>query len=229
MSPRPETPGWLKPGLTLTGAAREFFRHPSPKVLVPAAVTAVAARAALGRWTRRDAAVAAGIVAGEPFVEWIVHVGVLHWRPRTVNGRRIDPLLSRKHRAHHRDPRDAELVFVPMPVATRVIAGIVGLNTAILRDRRLAMTGVATSLTALAAYEWTHFLIHSSYRPKHAPYRAAWRSHRLHHYRNERYWFGVVTPISDQALGTYPAKDDVPASPTAKTLGIEEIEEPLPA
>lgn len=222
MSPRPETPGWLKPGLTLAEAAREFFRHPSPKALVPAAATAVAARVALGRWTRRDATAAAGIVAAEPFVEWIVHVGVLHWRPKSVGGRRIDPLLSRKHRAHHRDPRDAELVFVPKPVVPKVVAGIVGLNVLVLRDRRLAMTGIATSLTALAAYEWTHFLIHSSYRPRHGIYRAAWRSHRLHHYRNERYWFGVVTPVSDQVLGTYPAKDEVPPSATAKTLGVEE-------
>ncbi|MFC4906372.1 sterol desaturase family protein [Actinomadura gamaensis] len=223
MSPRTDTPGWLRPGLTLTGAAREFFRHPSPKVLVPAAAAAITARLAAGRWTRRDAVVPAAVLAAEPFVEWIVHVTVLHWKPRTVRGRRIDPLLSRKHRAHHRDPRDAELVFVPMPVLPGVIAGLVALNLAIARDRRVALTGIATSLTALAGYEWTHFLIHSSYRPRHAPYRVAWRSHRLHHFRNERYWFGVVTPISDQVLGTYPAKDEVPPSPTAKTLGVEEL------
>ena len=31
-------------------------------------------------------------------------------------GRLIDPLVSRKHREHHLDPRDTELVFIPTPV-----------------------------------------------------------------------------------------------------------------
>ncbi|WP_067479372.1 sterol desaturase family protein [Actinomadura hibisca] len=222
MAPRNDDTAWLRPGLTLAGAAREFFRHPSPKVLVPAAAAAVAARVAMGRWGRADAIVPAVVVGLEPFVEWLVHVNVLHWRPKTVGGRRVDPLLSRKHREHHRDPRDAELVFIPMPVVRGAIGGLVVVNALALRSPRRIMTGLATSLTLLAGYEWTHFLIHSSYRPKHAPYRIAWRSHRLHHYRNERYWFGVVTPVSDQVLGTYPAKDEVPASPTAKTLGVED-------
>jgi sterol desaturase/sphingolipid hydroxylase (fatty acid hydroxylase superfamily) len=207
-----DTADWLAPGLTLGAAARSFFRHPSPKILFPAAATAVAARLALGRWSRADAVVPAVIVGLEPFIEWLIHVNVLHLRPRTVGGRAVDPLLARKHRAHHRDPRDAELVFIPTPAVVPLA----------LRSARPALTGIATSLVTLSAYEWTHFLIHSSYRPKRAPYRAIWRSHRLHHYRNERYWFGVTNPVADHVLGTYPDKDAVPPSRTAKTLGVDD-------
>ncbi|HEY7489069.1 MAG TPA: sterol desaturase family protein [Streptosporangiaceae bacterium] len=222
---RPDTDrvDWLAPGLTLRQAARTFFRNPSPRILVPAAATAVAARLTMGRWSKRDAVVPAVILGLEPFVEWLIHVNVLHLRPRTVRGRQVDPLLSRKHRAHHRDPRDEELVFIPTPAVVPSVLGLVALNSLIIRSKRPAMTGIATSLVTLSLYEWTHYLIHSSYRPKRAPYRAIWRSHRLHHYRNEQYWFGVTNPVADQVLGTYPAKDEVSPSPTAKTLGVDDV------
>jgi sterol desaturase/sphingolipid hydroxylase (fatty acid hydroxylase superfamily) len=73
----------------------------------------------------------------------------------------------------------------------------------------------------LFAYEWTHFLIHSSYRPRHAPYRYVWRAHRNHHFRNERYWFGVTMHLADHVLGTFPERSAVEVSATVRTLGIE--------
>jgi sterol desaturase/sphingolipid hydroxylase (fatty acid hydroxylase superfamily) len=215
-TPRPGPQGY-----GLREAVSEFFGHPSPRVLVPASAAAIGLRAALGGWRRRDLAIAAGILGAEPFTEWIIHVFVLHLRPRTIRGRFVDPLLSRKHRAHHQDPRDAELVFVPMPVIRAVLpVAVVGWSLA---ERRLrpALTGIATSYAMLTAYEWTHFLIHSSYRPRHRPYRTIWRAHRLHHYRNEHYWFGVTMHLGDRVLGTYPGRDSVPLSTTARTLGVD--------
>jgi sterol desaturase/sphingolipid hydroxylase (fatty acid hydroxylase superfamily) len=52
-------------------------------------------------------------------------------------------------------------------------------------------------------------------------YRGIWRAHRLHHYRNEQYWFGVTMHLADHVLRTYPEKDAVPASATARTLGVD--------
>ncbi|WP_018350435.1 hypothetical protein [Longispora albida] len=46
-----------------------------------------------------------------------------------------------------------------------------------------------------------------------------WRNHRLHHYRNEHYWFTVTTSgTADRVLGAYPDQQSVSASPTAKNL-----------
>ncbi len=207
--------------LTLPDALAEFVRYPSPRILLPVTAAAVVARAAAGRWTKRDLAIAAGILGAEPFTEWLIHVFILHFRPRTVAGRVIDPLAARKHRAHHRDPRDTELVFVPLPVLAGALPALVAGWA--LGERRLgrALTGITTSLCMLTAYEWTHYLIHSSYRPRHRPYRALWRAHRLHHFRNEHYWFGVTMHGADRLLGTYPERDKVPLSPTARTLGVE--------
>ena len=47
------------------------------------------------------------------------------------------------------------------------------------------------------------------------------RAHRLHHFRNERYWFGVTMHLADHVLSTYPGKLDVELSPTARTLGAD--------
>ena len=74
------------------------------------------------------------------------------------------------------------------------------------------------SFSLLMLYEWTHFLIHSPYRPQSAAYRYVWRAHRLHHFKNENYWFGVTVHLADHVLGTFPEKSAVPTSPTCRTL-----------
>jgi sterol desaturase/sphingolipid hydroxylase (fatty acid hydroxylase superfamily) len=68
-------------------------------------------------------------------------------------------------------------------------------------------------------YEWTHYLIHSDYKPKTRLYRAIWRNHRNHHYKNEHYWFTVTSSgTADRVLRTYPDPSTVENSPTAKDL-----------
>ena len=207
--------------VSLGQAFADFCRYPSPRLLLPVTAGALAARLVLGRWRQRDLAIAATILGAEPFTEWLIHVFVLHFRPRTVGGRHIDPLMARKHRAHHRDPRDGDLVFVPMPVLRVALpVAAVGFGLGV-RRLRPALTGIATAYGMLTTYEWTHFLIHSPYRPRHRPYRAIWRAHRLHHFRNEHYWFGVTAHLADRVLRTYPGREDVPLSPTARTLGVD--------
>ena len=62
-------------------------------------------------------------------------------------------------------------------------------------------------------------LIRAGHRPRTRIYRSIWRNHRLHHYRNEHYWFTVTTSgTADRILGTYADPQTVPPSPTAKAL-----------
>jgi hypothetical protein len=206
--------------LTLGGALRRFMAHPSPQLLVPLVAAVWTVRLLMGGWATGDVIVPVVVLVLEPFTEWAIHVFLLHWKPRRVLGRKLDPLAARKHRAHHRDPRDEALVFVPLGfLVTSVSVGAL-LFLLLLPSLRLAVTVMAVSYTMLLAYEWTHFLIHSTYRPRTRFYRYVWRAHRLHHFRNENYWFGVTMHAADHVLRTFPDKDAVPVSPTARTLGV---------
>lgn len=207
------------PGSAALGdLARWFVRQPTPRLMASVALTAGALRAKLGRWSSADTAVVASMVAAQPITEWIIHTRLLHRRPRRVLGIDTDPVAARDHRRHHADPTDLRLVFVPMPTMVKSVAGATLGAVVAMRDPRRAATALATGFGIFLAYEWTHFLIHTPYRPRHAWYRSRWRTHRLHHYRNEHYWFGVTTHLGDQVLRTYPPKAAVPVSGTARRL-----------
>jgi len=211
----------LTPPVTLGSAARQFFSHPSPWILAGATAAVAVGRATVGNWNWRDAVVAAVILGLEPVTEWVIHVFLLHFRPRQVLGHRVDLYLAVKHREHHRDPKDPVLVFVPLRVLVISLAVAAVGWWVLATSHAVAFTGLLTSYAMFLLYEWTHFLIHTSYRPKSRLYRYVWRAHRLHHYRNEHYWFGVTIHLADHVLGTFPEKDAVPVSPTARTLGAD--------
>ncbi|KRE29499.1 fatty acid hydroxylase [Mycobacterium sp. Soil538] len=205
--------------VTLGDAAREFGRHPTPWMIGATLVVAAGVRIMLGDWTWADVAVPVVMLAVFPFFEWAVHVCILHWRPRQIGALRVDPLLARKHREHHVDPRSVALIFIPWQALLWVLP--VAVAVAVLAFPRPG-PGL-TFLTNLAVlglcYEWCHYLVHSDYKPKTAVYRAIWRNHRQHHFKNEHYWFTVTSAgTADRVLGTYPDAGAVATSPTAKNL-----------
>lgn len=205
-------------GTTLRAAAAEFVRYRSPRLLLAGAVVVLTARVLAGEWSRVDLVVIAAMLVLQPFVEWLIHVYVLHWRPREVRGRVVDPVPGRSHRRHHQAPKDPTFIFLYEKVVVgSLVVQATALGLAAVTHRAVA-TGFMMSLLLTLAYEWTHHLIHTDYVPRHAPYRSLWRAHRLHHFRNENYWYGVTSGLGDRVLGTYPDKDEVPLSPTATTL-----------
>ena len=200
-------------------AARGFLAHPSPWMIGAFLLCAGTARALAGDWRPSDLLTPLVMVAAFPFVEWVVHVCVLHWRPRRVAGVTIDPLLSRKHRAHHVDPRDVPLVFIPWQVHLWLLPMIVATGLLAFPRAGLGLTFMTFVAVLGLGYEWTHYLIHSDYRPRSRLYRAVWRNHRLHHYKNEHYWFTVTSSgTADRVLGTHPDPRRVATSPTARAL-----------
>ncbi len=207
--------------LSLRGAVALFSGFGSPRVVLVLLLAAVGGRLAIGGWSWWDLLGPGVVLALQPFTEWTIHVFVLHFRPRTVGRVRVDPLVSRKHRAHHADPKDLPLVFIPLPALFGLVAGVAAICLGALPLER-GLTTLVAALVVLATYEWTHFLIHSTYRPRHALYRYVWRAHRNHHFRNEHYWFGVTVHLADHVLGTFPERTAVPVSPTARTLGVDE-------
>lgn len=208
-------------GASLAELIAFFARKPSPIIIGTTAVVATVARISIGRWGRWDLLIPILIVAAEPFVEWIIHVRVLHRRPTKLGRFTIDPVTARKHRHHHRNPRDLRIVMVPFQALFPAAPILVALAIWRLPPPQAAIT-LACGFGMLLNYEWTHYLIHAPYRPKTAWFRRVSRNHRLHHYRSEHYWFGVTTSVGDWVLGTRPEPGDVPLSPTVRTLGLSD-------
>ncbi|MFE6814497.1 sterol desaturase family protein [Streptomyces sp. CB02009] len=205
--------------VTLRDAFHAFWRHPSPWMILGLLVVLLSARFALGNWHAGDALAPVILLALFPALEWVIHVFVLHWRPRKVAGVMLDTLLARKHREHHADPRDVPLVFIPWQALIWVIIGYNAVAFLAFPTLGQALTFMATVAAVGLVYEWTHYLIHSEYKPRSASYKAVWRNHRFHHYKNEHYWFTVTTTATaDRLFGTYPDPASVPTSPTAKNL-----------
>jgi hypothetical protein len=78
-------------GVTLAAAAREFGRHRTPWALAGTAALALIARSTVADWQPTDALVPIVMLAVFPFAEWLIHVVILHWRPRRLAGVRLDP------------------------------------------------------------------------------------------------------------------------------------------
>jgi hypothetical protein len=197
----------------------EFWRHPSPYLLGGSLAAAIAGRVLAGPGSPWELLIPVGLLAIMPVVEWLIHVCILHWKPRRLVGVRIDPLLSRKHRAHHANPREIPLVFVPWQVELSLVPFNAVVAWLVTPTWSAMFTLLVTVYVLLSAYEWTHYLLHSDYRPRSRWFRAVWRNHRLHHYKSEHYWFTVTTAgTADRLFGTCPDPSTVPTSPTVQRL-----------
>jgi hypothetical protein len=206
-------------GLTLGQAWGAFWRHPSPWMIAGFLVVSVVGRVVVGPGSRSELLIPVSLLALFPAIEWVIHVGILHWRPRHLGPVEIDSLLARKHREHHADPRDLPLVFIPWPVLTWLLPAYVVVALLAVPSASAGWTLLVSVYAVMFGYEWTHYLIHSDHRPRTRAYRAVWRNHRLHHYKNEHYWFTVTSAgTADRVLGTYPDAGAVATSPTAKNL-----------
>ena len=212
-------------GFTLWQAWREFWKHPSPWMMIGATlIAAVTARIIVADWQITDALAPAVMLAVFPFFEWIAHVFILHWRPRHVGALTIDPLLAREHRKHHVDPRNIPLIFIPWQALLWVLPLAVAIALLAFPRPGLGLTYLVFISVLGLGYEWTHYLIHSDYKPKSIVYKAVWRNHRQHHFKNEHYWYTVTSSgTADRVLGTYPDPATIPTSPTAKNLHAERV------
>jgi hypothetical protein len=178
----------------------------------------------------RDAVTVAAMAVIYPFGEWAIHVYLLHAKPITVRGRRYELPTTRDHRCHHRHPNNlmtllldakelAELLLLAVPIVVLAGGVAVGLIAGGVPWGALVSAAIC-GYVLVGVYEWTHFLIHTAYRPRSPAYRRVWRNHRLHHFKNEHYWHGITNTLADRVLGTDPDQSQVRRSETARTLDV---------
>src|SRR6185369_7152073 len=87
--------GGRRRSLTVGEVWREFWRHPSPWMISTFLAASVAARVLVGGGSWWELLIPVGLIAAFPAIEWVIHVGILHWRPRRVGRVEIDSLLAR--------------------------------------------------------------------------------------------------------------------------------------
>jgi hypothetical protein len=207
---------------TLGHAWREFRSNRSPKVIAAGIVAAAALRIALGAFTWRDAVAAAAMLAVYPFGEWAIHVHLLHLEPFRFRGRRVELATAKAHREHHERPNHLGLILLaPLEAAALMLLAVPVVLAAfsLVLPLRALVTAAFAGYVLIGIYEWTHFLIHTAHRPRSRFYKAIWRNHRLHHFKNEHYWHGITSTVADRVLHTAPDQKDVPRSRTARSLG----------
>jgi len=203
---------------TLGEALPVFLRHGSPCIVIAALAIALAYRLYLGDWSWWDVTPLIGLAVYWPIQEWLIHVYILHFKPVTLFGRTVDFRVPRSHRVHHRAPWQIDLLFIPMHSFLYSIPIVCVSWWAIMPTPALAMTGVVAHFALTLHYEWVHFLVHTRVMPRTALYQRLRRNHRLHHFKNEHYWFGVTMLSGDRLLSTAPALAAVPTSRTCREL-----------
>ncbi len=197
-------------------ALRVFFSHASPRLLLAALLVSVGARAAAGSWSAMDVLTPVAITLSWPLLEWMIHVHLLHFRPRRVLGIYIDPLNARRHREHHLDPWRFERAFIPLPGLTFTLAKL--MLAALLCPWPAAWMALITITLLGLHYEWVHYLAHIRYCPRSHRYRTLVLNHRRHHFKSEKYWLGVSMTSGDLLMGTSAEPEEIERSPTVRHL-----------
>ncbi len=202
-------------------ALGQWASYPSTRLMALGFCVLGAARIAAGPLGWLDLALVVALFAWEPINEWIIHAHLLHLKPRQVGPKWLrfqwDLPMARRHRAHHADPWDLPNLFIPIGAILFSIALHASLFFAIL-PTSLALTALTALNLVGLWYEWTHFVAHIPYRPTLPWLRTLQARHRLHHFKNERFWLGVSSNLGDRLLNTLPDGKQVEASPTARLL-----------
>jgi hypothetical protein len=206
---------------TLSQVWRVFVGQRSPRFLVGLTGVLLGFRARAGDFGAQDLILLVGVLLLHPFIEWALHVYVLHLKPFRVGSRTVELGLARYHRYHHGDPWDLRWVFMPLLDTAVGLAMLMTVLGFALPNWPLRLTAMTASAAACLVYEWLHFLTHTGYRPRSDWYQRIRRHHRLHHFKNENYWQGVSRHLADLVLGTMPDASSVPTSKTARTLGVD--------
>ena len=215
-------------GSSRTGAARSRSARPSPNSYGTrhpghwprCSPAASIARVLNGDWQLSDAILPVVLVATFPLYEWVIHVFVLHWKPRRIGPLTLDSILARDHRRAPRRPARHSTDLHP-------VAGAVLDRSVDRRDLglRIPPPRARADLPGHGERGRARLRVGALPRPHRLPpasrglYRAVWNNHRLHHYKNEHYWFTVTSSgTADRLFGTYPDAASVPRSETARNL-----------
>lgn len=200
---------------TARTALAVFFSHPSPLILVALVAIFTTLRLTAGGFQWWELAIPAAIIGFWPFMEWGIHVYILHYKPAHLFGRTWDFKLPQTHRDHHVEPWDVPQIFIPLHVFPLTVPPSLLLAYVLFPAPYVHGFFAFFFLMALN-YEWCHYLAHIKWSPPSRYYRRRVQEHRWHHFHNENQWWGVSMGLADRVYGTNPDPKDAGRSGTTK-------------
>lgn len=132
------------------------------------------------------------------WVEYQVHRHIFHLSTYTTWRKNFQYMA---HGVHHEFPKDKDRLAMP-PLLSITIA------TVLLILLRLALGDYVFAflpgfLVGYACYLLIHYIVHIYAPPKNI-FKALWRNHSIHHYKDGDLLFGVSSPLWDYVYGTRP-------------------------
>nr|WP_240628706.1 sterol desaturase family protein [Bacillus salacetis] len=150
------------------------------------------------------------------FSEYLTHRFLFHLK--APDNPYLLKFLKRLHYDHHKYPNDLKLLFLPVWYSLPNFAALSVIFYLITRTVEGTVAFGAGLITLLLVYEWRHFIAHRPIKPKTRFGKWVKRTHTLHHFKNENYWYGVSTPFVDAIFGTLKEQTEVETSQTVKDL-----------
>jgi sterol desaturase/sphingolipid hydroxylase (fatty acid hydroxylase superfamily) len=150
------------------------------------------------------------------FSEYLTHRFIFHIKaPKNTI---LFKLIKRLHYDHHKKPNDLKLLFLPIWYSAPSLLALSIIFYSLSDSAPATFAFSAGLLVMFFVYEWKHYIAHRPLKPKTKFGRWLKKTHVLHHYKNENYWYGVSTPFVDALFGTLKDEKDVELSETAKDL-----------
>lgn len=183
----------------LLGLYRRCFGY--AKVRAQLGLALLLALAVLASWQRAAPLwCIVGFGSWIPF-EYVLHRWILHARRPSAASPRLRRAFDAMHHDHHVAPDDLDQLFISQKgsIALALLAGLFGAAL----GGPVAAAGVAFGFcVAMIQYGVAHLAAHTDYAPRTAHGAAMKRAHLLHHARDSRRHFGVLSGLFDRVAGT---------------------------
>ncbi len=199
----------------MKGYYREFLLFPDITILLILIVASIGFQV----WTGLTWGVLAVFAFGMltfMFSEYLTHRFVFHLKP--PKNPFLLKMLKRLHYDHHTDPNDLHLLFLPLWYSLPNLSVLAIIFYFIAGNWGLTLVFASGLMMMLFLYEWKHYVAHRPIKPRTKFGKWVKKTHILHHFKNENFWYGVSTPFVDVLFGTLKNEKDVETSKTAKDL-----------
>jgi hypothetical protein len=125
------------------------------------------------------------------------------------------------HYGHHEDPNDIQLIFAPISSVFVLFATLFGITWLLTWSLGIATVFLLGVIVYYLHYEWMHLGHHIPGYQHIFPWSNKLKTaHQLHHYKNEKYWWGITNNIGDKLLGTYKKHDEADRSETIHDINV---------